>query len=325
MAAPPRELLKDLHIRFLRRLLFTKTSYEYMVSFPIRTNTYYWGLSALYLLGGLDGLDPSEKAAIVSEILDSQTAEGGIAGHRGGDAHVHYTLSGIQALILLDAFDRLDAERIVNWIKTLQLEDGSFQGDKWGEVDTRFVYCALASLALLGRLDAVDVRKAADWIRKCQNFDGGFGVIEGCESHAGQVFTSVGALVIAKAIDEIDKDALGFWLSERQDPKGGFNGRPEKLPDVCYSWWVGAPIAMIGKQNWVDADKLEEFVLSAQDTQDGGIADRPGNFADPFHTFLGVAGLTLFGKLDVPRMNPVYALPVEVVERHLSRINKLSE
>ena len=34
------------------------------------------------------------------------------------------------------------------------------------------------------------------------------------------------------------------WLSERQTKSGGLNGRPEKLPDVCYSWyiveWIGA-------------------------------------------------------------------------------------
>jgi geranylgeranyl transferase type-2 subunit beta len=170
----------------------------------------------------------------------------------------------------------------------------------------------------LNRLDVVDTHKAAQWLKTCQNFDGGFGVVEGCESHAGQVFTSIAALSIVGALDQIDHAALGFWLSERQDPKGGFNGRPEKLPDVCYSWWVGAPIAIIGKQLWVDAAKLKEFVLSAQDKDDGGIADRPGNIADPFHTFLGMAGLTLFDQLEgVPKMNPVFALPEEVVSRYL--------
>ena len=319
MASRPRELLREKHISFLIRLLNETDTYEKVLTIPIRTNTYYWGLSALYLLGAMDRID---QTAIVDYLVKCQTEEGGFAGNIGNDAHIHQTLSAIQALILLDAFDRINIDKLVSWIKSLQLEDGSFMGDKWGEVDTRFVYCALASLSLVGHLDAVDVKKAAEWLKSCQNFDGGFGVIEGCESHAGQVFTSVGALVIAGAIDSIDKEALGFWLSERQDPKGGFNGRPEKLPDVCYSWWVGAPIAMIGKQKWVDADKLEEFVLSAQDAEDGGISDRPGNFTDPFHTFLGMAGLSLFGKLDVPTMDPVYALPVEVVQKHFASLKK---
>ena len=37
-------------------------------------------------------------------------------------------------------------------------------------------------------------------------------------------------------VDRIDADLLGWWLCERQLKSGGFNGRPEKLPDVCYSW-----------------------------------------------------------------------------------------
>ena len=312
-------LLKEKHINFLITLLNSKDSIEQMRTIPIRTNSIYWGLSALYLVGGLDRIN---KAEIVDYLKKCQVPEGGFGGNIGHDAHIHQTLSAIQAIIILDAFDEFDFEATVKWIASLQKEDGSFMGDKWGEVDTRFAYCAVCALKLLNRFDAVDLKKMVEWLKRCQNFDGGFGVVEGCESHAGQVFTVVGALAIAGAIDEIDKEGLGFWLSERQDQKGGFNGRPEKLPDVCYSWWVGAPIAMINKSNWVDADKLEEFVLSSQDSEDGGISDRPGNIADPFHTFLGIAGLSLFGKLDVPHVNPIYALPDEVLERHWPKVNK---
>lgn len=30
------------------------------------------------------------------------------------------------------------------------------------------------------------------------------------------------------------------------------SGRPEKLPDVCYSWWVLASLSMIGRIHWID-------------------------------------------------------------------------
>lgn len=51
-----------------------------------------------------------------------------------------------------------------------------------------------------------------------------------------QVFTCVAALAIGDALHYVDKDLLGWWLCERQTSVGGLNGRPEKLPDVCYSW-----------------------------------------------------------------------------------------
>lgn len=50
-----------------------------------------------------------------------------------------------------------------------------------------------------------------------------------------------------------------------------------------------------------------------QDDKRGGIADRPGNMADPFHTFFGIAGLSLLGYPGFTAIDPVYALPVRVL------------
>jgi geranylgeranyl transferase type-2 subunit beta len=78
-------------------------------------------------------------------------------------------------------------------------------------------------------------------------------------------------------LDLINVDLLGWWLAERQLPSGGLNGRPEKLQDVCYSWWVIASLSVIGKTNWINLEKLREYILSCQDDETGGFSDRPGN------------------------------------------------
>lgn len=143
-------------------------------------------------------------------------------------------------------------------------EMGSFAGDQWGETDTRFLYGALNVLSLLNMLHLVDVAKAITYIQACANFDGGYGISPGAESHAGQIFTCVGALAIAGRLDLVDRDRLGGWLSERQLPNGGLNGRPEKLEDVCYSWWVVSSLAMIDRIHWIDRDKLAQFILRCQ-------------------------------------------------------------
>jgi len=113
-------------------------------------------------------------------------------------------------------------------------------------------------------LDAIDVNKAVEFIVTCKNFDGGFGSIPGAETHAGQIFCCVGALSIAGALHHVDADLLGWWLCERQTPGGGLNGRPEKLPDVCYSWWVVSSLAIIKRLNWIDKAKLHSFILESQ-------------------------------------------------------------
>lgn len=143
-------------------------------------------------------------------------------------------------------------------------DDGSFAGDEWGENDTRFLFGALNALSLLRLLPLVDVAKAVSYVQACANFDGGYGVGPGAESHAGQVYVCVGALAIAGRLDLVDKDRLGGWLSERQLDNGGLNGRPEKLQDVCYSWWVGSSLAMIGKLHWIDKRKLTDYILACQ-------------------------------------------------------------
>ena len=106
--------------------------------------------------------------------------------------------------------------------------------------------------------------KAVSHIQSCANFDGGYGVGPGAETHASQIYTCLGALSIAGRLDLVDKDRLGAFLSERQLENGGLNGRPEKLVDVCYSWWVLSSLAMIDRLHWIDGEKLTRFILKCQ-------------------------------------------------------------
>ena len=85
--------------------------------------------------------------------------------------------------------------------------------------------------------------------------------------------------------------------------------------------------------NWIDKSKLTTFILQCQDSDDGGIADRPGNMADIFHTFFGISGLSLLGYFSETNnditccdkvkddtmftrlIDPTYALPLNIVEK----------
>jgi prenyltransferase beta subunit len=51
--------------------------------------------------------------------------------------------------------------------------------------------------------------------------------------------------------------------------------------------------------SWISEGKLAEFIMNSQDADDGGIADRPGNMADIFHTFFGISGLSLLGHFSI--------------------------
>uniref|UniRef100_A0A3B5MR72 Geranylgeranyl transferase type-2 subunit beta n=1 Tax=Xiphophorus couchianus TaxID=32473 RepID=A0A3B5MR72_9TELE len=220
-----------------------------------------------------------------------------------------------QILCLYDSLDAINVDKVVEYVKGLQQEDGSFAGDKWGEIDTRFSFCAVATLALLGKMDTINVDKAVEFVLSCMNFDGGFGCRPGSESHAGQIYCCTGFLSLTGQLHQLNADLLGWWLCERQLPSGGLNGRPEKLPDVCYSWWVLASLKIIGRIHWIDKAKLQRFILACQDEETGGFADRPGDMVDPFHTLFGVAGLSLLGDEAIKPVNPVLCMPEDVLQR----------
>eukprot|EP01029_Cantina_marsupialis_P011042 TRINITY_DN2482_c0_g1_i1.p1 TRINITY_DN2482_c0_g1~~TRINITY_DN2482_c0_g1_i1.p1 ORF type:complete len:326 (-),score=92.60 TRINITY_DN2482_c0_g1_i1:129-1106(-) len=313
------QFVPDAHLKYLENVGKDKNSFESCLTQHLRISGAYWTVSAQLLLNADDSID---KEALVEWILSCQHSNGGFGGDNDHDAHMLYTLSAIQLLAICDALDRVDKDRIAEFVISLMNEDGSFYGDKWGEKDTRFSYCATASLALIGQLDKINKEKVIEFVLKCQNFDGGFGLLPGAESHAGQMFCCVGTLSILNAIDRMNVDSLAWWLSERQCDSGGLNGRPEKQADVCYSWWVISCLKIIDRLTWIDGNGLMKFILACQDKEDGGIADRPGDMADAYHTFFGIAGLNMLGYFDkyplegeLKTIDPTFALPTDIIKK----------
>jgi geranylgeranyl transferase type-2 subunit beta len=254
------------------------------------------------LLGVPIPTDQTEKImSFIHSCFDEQT--GGFGWSSGHDAHItatHYAL-----LVLLQAGHELDMilrDRILEFTSACQRKsDGAMMADQWGESDLRFAYDAACIQKILVGSDTskwtIDVSKLSKFVFTCQNFDKAFGPNPGLESHAAYTFCAVGCLVLCGTIhvtcEDRWMDQLGHWLAERQTPTGGFNGRPEKAPDVCYSWWITSTLEMIGKSHWIDKSALARFILRSQDEMSGGIADRPECVPDVFHTFFGLAGLSL--------------------------------
>lgn len=220
-------------------------------------------------------------------------------------------------------------------------EIGAIAGDKWGEVDNRLNYAAVQALVLIDRLDVIDAPALRQFVARCRNFDGGYGGVPGGESHAAHCFTALGTLALLNArrcdenagtdeskgsrvelpadscpvtgLSRAEREQTAWWLSLRQLKNGGLNGRPEKLEDVCYSWWVLSSLDMLDRLHWIDGAALRGFVLSTQDTQDGGFSDRPGDEPDINHTCFALTGLALLGTEGINRVDSRFCLPVPTV------------
>ncbi|KAL9934661.1 hypothetical protein V8E36_006436 [Tilletia maclaganii] len=351
-AGPPTTLLRSLHLTYIKTLSTAQSSLSltYHLTTHLRLNAVYWGLCATHLLQAPDTLLREDLIKFVWDCF--VPAAGGFAPFPRHDAHILPTLSALQILAMCDALDSLDQlvssdhpkagagagagggaepsssagrrtrrEAVIEYILSLrQAEDGSFVGDASGlENDTRFLYCACQALTLMGAIDRLDRAQTIAYVERCRNFDGGFGTRVGAESHAGQVFVCVATLTLLDALPPPttpQHQSLSAWLSERQIlPSGGLNGRPQKLEDVCYSWWVLSSLSMLGRLHWIDGSRLRAFILRCQDDEVGGMADREGNVSDVFHTVFGVAGLSLLGDATIAEVDPVFCLPAELTRK----------
>lgn len=308
-------LLIEKHLDYLTNLDKTrdKDSIGFYTNEHLKMAALYWGISSLNLLGAIEKHEIDKTIAFIKEC---NCENGGYGGSIGQDSHITSTHYALLILIQLGRLDIVNKEKVASYIKSLQNPDGSFKADEYAETDTRFSYCAVAILKLVGLLNEnyVNLPKATEYVLSCQNFDGGFGVIPGAESHGAYCFVCLGFLSITNQLNLVNREHTGEWLASRQTHQGGFNGRPQKLQDVCYSWWVLSSMFMNKTEDFFDKELLIKFILECQDEELGGIGDRPGNVHDVFHTFFGLCGLSLLKYPGLKLIDATYAIPEDVVK-----------
>ncbi|KAF0408180.1 Geranylgeranyl transferase type-1 subunit beta [Gigaspora margarita] len=207
-------------------------------------------------------------------------------------------------LILGDDLSRVDKSAIINAMKYLQKDDGSFTQTYQGmESDMRFVYCACAISYMLNDFSGINIDKVVQYIKESQSYDYGIGQGPGLESHGGSTFCAIASLYLLNKLDEglLSKDKTIFWLISRQE--SGFQGRANKPPDTCYSFWIGASLMILDSFEFIDYDQNYNFLMTTRSF--GGFSKWPGSYPDVMHTYMGVAGLSLMEeskKLD-PALN----------------------
>ncbi|KAG5520069.1 hypothetical protein PMAC_001145 [Pneumocystis sp. 'macacae'] len=326
------ELLLDKHIEYI--LSFSsKKLVEYSEEQCKKLQNINWVLNALFIIGRKDLIPINDIIDFVMLCKYEDDSIEGFGQIPFSDPHLLNTLYAVQILAICDSIDRINPQKIAKYISSLQdPETGSFKGYLWSETDVRFMYGAVCCLSIINRLDMINSEKAIEWILKCQNCDGGFGEIPGAESHAGHgsiignncflrlkslVFSCVATLSLFKRLDVIDVDLVCSWLSERQVLSGGLNGRPEKIEDVCYSWWVFSPLVMMNRSHWINNEYLINYILSCQekDSEKGGISERPKGYPDLFHTSVGIVSLSILKYPGLLELSPDYFLPVKVLQK----------
>ncbi|KAJ2162707.1 hypothetical protein GGF46_000432 [Coemansia sp. RSA 552] len=235
--------------------------------------------------------------------------------------NVAATYSALCALLLLgDDLARVDRAGVVAGLRQLQLESGTFSPHPGTtEHDPRFIYCACAVSAILDDWSGVDKDAATRYILSCCNPDGGMTQTPFQESHSGHLYCCIASLSLMGRLDALpDRNRTLRWALFRQ--VGGYQGRPNKTPDSCYSFWAGAAIEILGGHDLVDGPGTDKFILRCQATI-GGMSKWPDYTPDPLHSALGIVGYSFLHPDEFPHVSPELLLPEAVVKR-LAAINE---
>lgn len=336
----------DKHLGYIERYLKQPLPSPYYVLDANHSWMMYWLLNSHVVLSG-EPVSPQwrEQASISIKALVIDDGKGGIAGGPNGQiGHMALTYAAVLLLALIEDFQQLATVRdhIYQWLLSLKHADGSFAMHLGGERDTRSTYCALVIASLLGIESSHLFEGTANWILSCQTYEGGFAGVPYAEAHGGYTFCAVASLfLLGMDMTTLDTDLLLRWLVARQlQVEGGFSGRTNKLVDACYSFWVGAALALVesvsSEPSMFNRSALKSYILNCCQEPTGGLRDKIGKSPDFYHTNYTLCGLSLAehiyeaesvnaygftatesidGAAYTSPINPVFGLPLETAEK----------
>ncbi|XP_069172496.1 geranylgeranyl transferase type-1 subunit beta isoform X2 [Procambarus clarkii] len=312
----------------------------------------FFALSGLDLLDGLKEVTDKEREHIIDWIYSLQILPAddkdqlANAGFRGGSSlascrshtdcasgissfdcgHITMTYTALASLVILgDNLSRVNRKAVLAHVAALQCPDGSFFSTNGGsENDMRFMYCAATICYILQDFSTININNAVRYIVNSMSYEGAMGQGIFLESHGGSSYCAVATLHLMgkldSALSSIQKQRLVRWLVNRQD-SGGLQGRPNKPPDTCYTFWIGASLKLLGGLNLLNLEALRQFVLSTQDPITGGLAKYPDSHPDGLHTYLGISGLSLLEQDNLRPIDPALNISQRAL-KHLQTLHK---
>lgn len=117
--------------------------------------------------------------------------------------------------------------------------------------------------------------------------------------------------------------SLGGMQSYKNRPSSSFmadwagmNGRCNKVADTCYAFWVGASLDMFGLRDIADQRALKRYLLDkTANPKMGGFGKYPDDLPDVYHSYLGLAALSLTGDDSIKELDSAMCISKEARAR----------
>ncbi|KAG0002049.1 hypothetical protein BGZ80_008360 [Entomortierella chlamydospora] len=300
------ELRKLRHVKYLLGAVDSLASYWSALD-ASKPWLCYWIIHSLDLLGYKIPDRFAQRA--ISTLKHMQCETGGFAGGPGQEAHLAPTYAAVNVLAIIgtkEAYELINRTTLLEFLLRVKQKDGSFKMMVGGEVDVRGTYCAMSAATITNICTPELIDGVAEFVGRCQTYEGGLGAVPGVEAHGGYAFCGLAALELLGRTDILNLNTLVKWSASRQmSLEGGFQGRTNKLVDGCYSFWMGGLFPIVGKMleslekdpevlDFVyDRDALQEYLLIACQSKNGGLRDKPSKSVDYYHTCYCLSGLSL--------------------------------
>jgi geranylgeranyl transferase type-1 subunit beta len=270
-----------------------------------------FALLSLGILSDLDGKDAFlgvERIATLRWLKKLQREDGSFGemitrdGYIGGGrdtrycyiaAIIRFILCGVEARWGDENLD-FDVDALVGHIRRGQTFDGGIAESSMHESHAGYAYCAIACLSVLDYSNT-DPTKAKDHY-----------IHAGIPSKDALLRWLVDRQLLYLDSSEDDEDegddsnpipdlATLSLLDPLQAPIG-FNGRPNKLADSCYSWWVTGSLHLLEASKLVDSEPARRFILEKTQHIIGGFSKSPGGPPDMYHAYFGLGALSTMAK-----------------------------
>ncbi|KAI9695761.1 MAG: hypothetical protein M1820_008433 [Bogoriella megaspora] len=264
----------------------------------------------------------------------------------GHDSRFGYMVAGVRWMLRgnkegpLAGIPDVDIDQFERCIQLSQTYDGGISEAPFHEAHAGFEFCAISALSLFGRLPGsvttsttpmpktaalTQLDEIVHWLVSRQTatldeedeFDTNSDETDTPKTcHDSHSFVKLSSFPSKMGeIAYASRPTSNFelqWL--------GFNGRCNKIADTCYAWWVCGTLSILNKQQLVDIKASRKYLLDKTQHMIGGFGKMPGDPPDVYHSYLGLAVLSLHGESELKDFDPALCITKDA-KRHLESLS----
>nr|BAN42347.1 protein farnesyltransferase subunit beta, putative [Entamoeba invadens] len=178
--------------------------------------------------------------------------------------------------------------------------DGVFKGSQLTRPIIAGCYSGINAMISIGTTKAyqcIDRRAIYNFLMSCKFPDGSFEMNkDGSDTDTRSSYCAMTTAIVLNILDENLLKGVAEWLLKCQTYEGGFSGNPGGEAHGGYTYCAVSALALLGRVDEIDIDKLVRWLIQRQMPVEGGFNGRINKLVDVCYTFWQAAVFGVFKK-----------------------------